>query len=97
LRSPKRVEDRSFGDLDPGRQSERDLGTGAFNKQVFSTFTGRSSPIEETKAKKITASVSAYESDFGVLKVKANRFQRSRDVLCSRWTSGLSPSSTAAT
>ena len=30
--------------------------TGGFNKQVFSTFTGRASPIEDTKAKKITAS-----------------------------------------
>ncbi len=55
--------------------------TGAFNKQTFSTFTGRASPIEDTKTKKITASVSAYESDFGVLSVKANRFQRTRDVL----------------
>lgn len=55
--------------------------TGAFNKQVFSTFTGRATPIEETKSKKIVASVDAYESDFGVLKVVANRFQRTRDVL----------------
>lgn len=31
--------------------------TGSFNKQVFSTFTGRASPIEETKSKKITAAV----------------------------------------
>lgn len=55
--------------------------TGAFNKQIFSTFTGRASPIEETKSKKITASVDAYESDFGTVKVVANRFQRARDVL----------------
>jgi len=55
--------------------------TGAFNKQVFSTFTGRSTAIEETKSKKIVASVDAYESDFGKLKVVANRFQRPRDVL----------------
>jgi hypothetical protein len=55
--------------------------TGAFNKQQFSTFTGRASPIEDTKSKKITASVSAYESDFGTLKVVANRFQRARDAL----------------
>lgn len=54
---------------------------GAFNKQQFSTFTGRASPIEETKAKKITASVDAYESDFGTLKVVANRFSRTRDCL----------------
>jgi hypothetical protein len=55
--------------------------TGAFNKQVFSTFTGRSSPIEQASSKKIVASVDAYESDFGKLKVVANRFQRARDVL----------------
>ncbi|MBR1122114.1 DUF5309 domain-containing protein [Bradyrhizobium lablabi] len=55
--------------------------TGAFNKQVFSTFTGRSTPMEEAKSKKIVASVDAYESDFGKLKVVPNRFQRSRDVL----------------
>jgi hypothetical protein len=54
---------------------------GAFNKQQFSTFTGRASPIEDTTKKKITASVSAYESDFGVLKVIANRFSRTRDCL----------------
>ena len=39
--------------------------TGGFNKQVFSTFTGRATPTEETKAKKIVASVDVYESDFG--------------------------------
>lgn len=54
---------------------------GAFNKQQFSTFTGRASPIEETSSKKIVASVDAYESDFGRLKVVPNRFQRSRDGL----------------
>jgi hypothetical protein len=52
---------------------------GGFNKQVFSTFTGRATPMEETKTKKIVASVDAYESDFGSLKVVANRFQRARD------------------
>jgi hypothetical protein len=55
--------------------------TGAFNKQVFSTFTGRATQIEPTKQKKIIASVDAYESDFGVLKITPNRFQRARDVL----------------
>jgi hypothetical protein len=48
---------------------------------VFSTFTGRATPTEDTKAKKIVASVDAYESDFGSLKVVANRFQRTRDCL----------------
>ena len=55
--------------------------TGAFNKQTFSTFTGRATPTEDTKAKKIVASVDAYESDFGTLKVVPNRFMRTRDVL----------------
>jgi hypothetical protein len=54
---------------------------GGFNKQVFSTFTGRATPTESTKSKKIIASVDVYESDFGTLKVVANRFQRPRDVL----------------
>lgn len=54
---------------------------GGFNKQQFSLFTGRATPYEETKTKKIVATVDAYESDFGRLKVVANRFQRSRDVL----------------
>ena len=54
---------------------------GAFNKQVFSTFTGRASPIEQASAKKITAAVDAYESDFGKLRVVPNRFIRTRDVL----------------
>jgi len=55
--------------------------TGGFNKQVFSTFTGRSSPIEDAKTKKITAAVDAYESDFGTLRLAPNRFMRGRDVL----------------
>jgi Family of unknown function (DUF5309) len=54
---------------------------GGFNKQVFSTFTGRATPTEDTRAKKITAAVDAYESDFGRLKIVPNRFQRPRDVL----------------
>jgi len=55
--------------------------TGAFNKQVFSTFTGRSTPMEQASSKKIVASVTVYESDFGTLKIVPNRFSRSRDVL----------------
>jgi hypothetical protein len=54
---------------------------GGFNKQVFSTFTGRATPMEDTKSKKIVAAVDAYESDFGRLKIVPNRFQRARDVL----------------
>ena len=54
---------------------------GAFNKQVFSTFTGRSTPMEQASSKKIVAAVDAYESDFGRVKVVPNRFMRSRDAL----------------
>jgi hypothetical protein len=56
-----------------------EIHVGAFNKQVFSTFTGRGTPTQNQAEKKITASVDVYESDFGKLKVVANRFQRSRD------------------
>lgn len=54
---------------------------GAFNKQVMSSFVGRGTPFEDTKSKKIIAAVEVYESDFGTLKVVANRFQRARDCL----------------
>jgi hypothetical protein len=54
---------------------------GSFNKQAFSMFNGRASPIEEAQTKKITAAVTAYESDFGTLKVTADRFMRARDAL----------------
>jgi hypothetical protein len=54
---------------------------GAFNKQVFSTFTGRATPIEQAASKRIVAAVEVYESDFGRLDVIPNRFMRSRDVL----------------
>jgi len=55
--------------------------TGGFNKQVFSTFTGRSTPQEDATKKKSTASVDVYEGDFGTQRIIANRFQRPRDVL----------------
>src|ERR1700754_131011 len=54
---------------------------GGFNKQQFSTFTGRSTPMEDARSKKIVASVDVYESDFGVLKVAPSRQVRPRDVL----------------
>ena len=54
---------------------------GAFNKQQFSTFTGRASPVEQTSSRKIVAAVDAYESDFGKLTVTPSRNMRSRDVL----------------
>jgi hypothetical protein len=70
--------------------------TGAFNKQAFSTFTGRSTPMEQATSKKIVAAVDAYESDFGKLKVAPSRNIRSRDVLVletAKWAVGHLPGS----
>jgi hypothetical protein len=67
---------------------------GGFNKQNFSTFTGRSSPIEQATSRKIVAAVDVYESDFGRLKVVPNRFMRSRDCLVLQmdmWALGTLP------
>lgn len=57
------------------------IACGGFNKQVFSTFTGRSTPTEDAKSKKIVASVDFYDSDFGKQKVMACRNMRARDCL----------------
>jgi hypothetical protein len=57
------------------------IALGGFNKQSFSTFTGRSTPTEDAKSKKIVASVDFYDSDFGMQKVMAARNMRSRDCL----------------
>jgi hypothetical protein len=54
---------------------------GGFNKQQFSTFTGRSTPQENATSKKIVNSVEVYEGDFGTMKVVADRFMRARDCL----------------
>lgn len=54
--------------------------TGAFNKQQFSTFTGRGTTTQDAKSKRLVASVDFYDSDFGRLDVTPNRFQRARDV-----------------
>lgn len=48
----------------------------SFNKQAFSTFTGRSTVMQDATDKKITAVVNVYESDFGTLRVVPNRFMR---------------------
>jgi hypothetical protein len=57
------------------------IAVGGFNKQVFSTFTGRATPTEDTKSKKIVASVDFYDSDFGKQHIIACRNMRSRDCL----------------
>lgn len=54
---------------------------GAFNKQAFSMFTGRGTPMENQEKKKVTAAVDVYVSDFGTLKAVPDLFMRTRDVL----------------
>lgn len=53
---------------------------GPFNKQKFSTFTGRTSAQQVISEKKILGAASLYASDFGDLKVQPNRTQRDRDA-----------------
>jgi len=69
---------------------------GPFNKQVFSTFVGRSTPMEQATSRKIVAAVDAYDSDFGKLKVVPSRNIRARDVLIletAKWAVGHLPGS----
>ena len=53
---------------------------GPFNKQKFSTFTGRATAREQVKIGTVQAAASVYASDFGDIKVVPNRTQRDRDV-----------------
>lgn len=53
---------------------------GPFNKQKFSTFTGRATAREQVSVGRVQGSASAYASDFGDLMVIPNRTQRDRDV-----------------
>jgi hypothetical protein len=53
---------------------------GTFNKQKFSTFTGRSTARENVSVGTVQGAASIYASDFGDLKVIPNRTQRGRDV-----------------
>lgn len=70
---------------------------GPFNKQAFSTFTGRSTPMEEAKSKQIVAAVDTYVSDFGKLSVIPSRNVRARDVFVletAKWAVGNLPGRT---
>lgn len=67
---------------------------GGFNKQQFSTFTGRATPTEDAKGRKIVAAVDVYEGDFGRQKVVANPHMRTRDCLVLQsdmWAIGFTP------
>lgn len=53
---------------------------GPFNKQKFSTFTGRATAQENVAVGTVLGAASLYASDFGTLKVVPNRSQRERDA-----------------
>jgi hypothetical protein len=53
---------------------------GPFNKQKFSTFTGRATAQENVAVGTVLGAASLYASDFGTLKVVPNRTQRERDA-----------------
>lgn len=57
--------------------------TGAFNKKQFSQFAGIAEVTNETGKQRATivGAADVYVSDWGRLRVEANRFQRSRSVL----------------
>jgi hypothetical protein len=52
-----------------------------FQKQAFSMFQGRAATFEDATTRTIVAAVDTYKSDFGTLKLVANRWVRSRDLL----------------
>lgn len=52
---------------------------GSFNKQKFSTFTGRATARENVNVGTVQGAAELYASDFGTLKVVPNRTQRGRD------------------
>lgn len=53
---------------------------GSFNKQKFSTFTGRTTAREHVSVGTVQGAAEMYASDFGTLKVVPNRTQRGRDA-----------------
>lgn len=57
------------------------LMVGGFNRQVASTFTTGRTNIQPAQDETLHATFSVYESDFGMLKIVPNRFQRTRDAL----------------
>jgi hypothetical protein len=60
-----------------------DVFAGAFNKTVISTFGGNADKVVNLSGAKpgvIVAAMDVYVSDFGNLKVTADRFQRARDL-----------------
>lgn len=59
----------------------RNAYVGAFNKQQFSTFTGRANARQNVSAGTVEAAVDVYASDFGDLKVIPSPHHRARTAL----------------
>lgn len=57
------------------------LMTGAFNRQVASSFTNGRSNVQKTEDSTLHATFDVYESDFGELKIIPNRFMEARTAL----------------
>lgn len=57
------------------------ISVGAFNKQKFSTFTGNAQRWKGADDKTLVAAIDIYDSDFGELQVKPNRFQQQGSAL----------------
>lgn len=72
-------------------ESGANVGTimvGSFNKQVSSGFAGIATKfknVDGTKQAVITGAADVYVSDFGVLEIVPDRFQRGRDALFIDW------------
>lgn len=58
------------------------LMTGAFNRQIASTFSDGRTVTQKAEDKTLHASFDVYESDFGELKIIPNRFMEARTALC---------------
>lgn len=57
------------------------LVCGTFNKRIISSFSANQNRNVDASEKKLVNSISVYEDDFNTLKVVADRFSRSRDVI----------------
>lgn len=68
------------------------ISANVVNRQKISGFSGNATRNVDAATGKLNASISLYESDFGTLKIVANRFQRERDVLVyesDKWAVGF--------
>lgn len=66
---------------DNGATESNVITVGSFNKQVLSGFAGNATRMIDNTGKKLVTSVEVYVSDFGELRVKYCRHQRTRSAL----------------